>query len=813
MIKKSFAGLLAGVCTIANAALMPIGTVSAEGTDSYAMKVSVDLTADKTPISPYIYGVNAFDASSVKNITVNNIRQGGNRFTGYNWETNWSNAGEDWHNSSDTNQGDSNEGPAAAARKFSQIGVKNKIPYKLATLQMAGYVAADKDGSVKAEETAPSKRWNKVEFKKEGELSLEPDLTDDTVYMDEYVNYLVKKLGDASTEAGIQAYSLDNEPVLWNDTHPYLHPEEVSSTELISKSIALSKAVKAIDPKAEIFGPAFWGMLPCMNCGDGSEIKDKATGTVTGTFTDKEWSAVKDKYFWFLDYYLEQMKKAEEENGKRLLDVVDVHYYSQGINTDDDILQAARSLYDPDYAENSWLQPWGAKYFPFLTNLKKSVDEYYPGTKVAVSEYNLGNIGNEKVTGKDIRTGLAEAEALGAFALNSVYFATYWGTLSECPYVESAINLYTNYDGEGSSFGDNLVKTTTEDLSKSAAFASIDGDNTSDVKVVISNKDLTKSEKAEIKISGGAKDYKSAVVYAISQDHSDIRVIDVQNDLSGDTVTVELPPLTAAQVVISDKATDKTLYVEPEKPDIKEVKFNFADLKKSQNGYPMIPIEDAEHLTKVIVNTTASCSTGAGWYGGGGGLCFNKLVTADGQSHWGMKSYSYGGGTGDNTVLMDGTFDIPISDTETLEGEPAEIKDTFIELQDWWKSSTNSDSGDDVTVTYNYITMVYEYAPGTISGSDTTTTTTATSTTTTSSATTVVDPSNSKATLIGDANCDKEVNMADAVCIMQCISNPDNYKFTEEGEANADTDASGDITNKDALKIQKFKLGLIKSLS
>ena len=72
--------------------------------------------------------------------------------------------------------------------------------------------------------------------------------------------------------------------------------------------------------------------------------------------------------------------------------------------------------------------------------------------------------------------------------------------------------------------------------------------------------------------------------------------------------------------------------------------------------------------------------------------------------------------------------------------------------------------------------------------------------------------SGEKATLKGDANCDGEVNMADAVLIMQCISNPDKYQFTTEGEANADADGSGDISNKDALAIQKFKLGLTESL-
>lgn len=66
--------------------------------------------------------------------------------------------------------------------------------------------------------------------------------------------------------------------------------------------------------------------------------------------------------------------------------------------------------------------------------------------------------------------------------------------------------------------------------------------------------------------------------------------------------------------------------------------------------------------------------------------------------------------------------------------------------------------------------------------------------------------------LCGDANCDDEVNMADAVFIMQCISNPDKYKLEGNGEANADVDGEGGVTNKDALRIQKFKLGLIDKL-
>ncbi|MBR4627309.1 MAG: hypothetical protein IKO47_06380 [Ruminococcus sp.] len=55
--------------------------------------------------------------------------------------------------------------------------------------------------------------------------------------------------------------------------------------------------------------------------------------------------------------------------------------------------------------------------------------------------------------------------------------------------------------------------------------------------------------------------------------------------------------------------------------------------------------------------------------------------------------------------------------------------------------------------------------------------------------------------------------MADAVRIMQAISNPDKYALDEKGAKNADVDGSDDVTNMDALIIQQFKLGLINLLS
>lgn len=739
-LHRKFAGLIAGIMSIACIA-QPVSAAAADTAESYSMNISVDLSGEKKEISPYIYGINQYgNTNNYKNVTVNAARQGGNRYTGYNWETNWSNAGEDWINSSDTNIGDVSNGAGYAARQLSKECTQYNIPYKITTLQMAGYVAADKLGEVTS--AAPSDRWLTVKNRKDGELLLEPDLTDDAVYMDEYVNYLVKTLGDSTTSTGIQGYSLDNEPFLWNDTHPYNHPEECTADELIEKSIELAKVIKEIDPNAEVYGPALWGMLPCIQAGTSME------------FTDSKWESIKNNYNWYLDYYLESMANAEKESGKRLLDVVDVHYYAQDCSTDDGKLQAARSLYDETYVENSWLQPYYGKYFPLLPNIQQSIDKYYPGTKIAISEYNLADISNEKTTGKNVLSAIAEAEALGAFAENNVYFATYWGTLPECPYVESAINLYTNYDGKGSDFGDTLVETKTDDLSESAAFAAIDGSDDSTVDVVLSNKNKTSSEKAVITIDGSSTDYKSAVVYAVEQDHSDIRIIDVQNGLSGNQIEVTLSPLSVAHVVISNEETDEKVY---EAPDItvKETVYNVSELATSSDGAYLIPLGDKEHLKEFVFAVSSYSTEGSSYYSGGGGLCFSELLPKDGGDvFWGFKTVNFSNGQSEIIVPFDDEFT-----NATKETISASVLDENAQWQpDWWKySEKQGNGGSDVVVNYSTVTLVYEY-----------------------------DNTQPAEKITGDVNNDGKVNVSDVVALSEWLCAMDAEIDSELSDINSD---------------------------
>ncbi|MBR2284605.1 MAG: hypothetical protein IJ874_09365, partial [Ruminococcus sp.] len=106
---------------------------------------------------------------------------------------------------------------------------------------------------------------------------------------------------------------------------------------------------------------------------------------------------------------------------------------------------------------------------------------------------------------------------------------------------------------------------------------------------------------------------------------------------------------------------------------------------------------------------------------------------------------------------------------------------------------------------------------------ETTTTTAATTTTTaaeetettavqTTAAETTTEPQTTQPVdiLWGDANCDKKVNMADAVAVLQNLANSSKYPLSAQGEKNADCDEVIGLTGQDAITIQKIDAGEYK---
>ncbi|HOV25470.1 MAG TPA: glycoside hydrolase family 44 protein [Pseudobacteroides sp.] len=552
MVKRKLSVFMA--CTLITSTLsIPYVTSNAANLN---INVSIDTTKDKTPISQLIYGGN-WDFNDA---SLTSKRLGGNRMTGYNWENNFSNAGSDWQHSSDTyllSNGnvpkDQWSEPASVITTFHEQNQSQGIPYSLVTLQAAGYVSADSKGTVSEAETAPSARWKEVKFNKDSALSLTPDTTDDYVYMDELVNFLTNKYGSASTPTGIKAYAIDNEPALWPHTHVRIHPDQPTCSEILNKNIELSKAVKKIDPAAEIFGAVLYGFA-----------------AYTSFQSAPDWDSVKSSYNWFLDYYLDNMKKASDIEGKRLLDVLDLHWYpeAQGgglrITTNDTTniecnkarLQAPRTLWDSTYKEDSWIGQWFSQFLPLLPTIKNSIDTYYPGTKLAFTEYSYG--ADNHITG-----GIAQADVLGIFGKYGVYAANIWGG---GPYTASGFNLYTNYDGKGSKYGDTSVKCDTSDVANSSVYASIVENNDNKLHIIVMNKSYDSAANFSFTINSKSS-YKTGSVWGFDSNSSTITQRQGITSISGNKFTYTLPALSAYHIVLEGTPVAPTIslsgYINP----------------------------------------------------------------------------------------------------------------------------------------------------------------------------------------------------------------------------------------------------------
>ena len=142
------------------------------------------------------------------------------------------------------------------------------------------------------------------------------------------------------------------------------------------------------------------------------------------------------------------------------------------------------------------------------------------------------------------------------------------------------------------------------------------------------------------------------------------------------------------------------------------------------------------------------------------------------------------------------TTTVPMTTTTTTTTVPATTTTTTTTVPETTTTTTTT-----VPVTTTTTT--------TVPVTTTTTTTTIPATTTTTPATTLPKPS-----LAGDANCDKTVDIADVVLIKCYIINPNEYKLSAQGFANADVHGSNNGLNaQDAVAIAKHILHVIPSLS
>jgi mannan endo-1,4-beta-mannosidase len=360
------------------------------------------------------------------------------------------------------------------------------------------------------------------------------------VYQDELVHHLVKKLGKAK-QGGVKFYSLDNEPALWPSTHPRVHPDRTTYEEVVRRSEASASAIKAVDPSAFVLGGVMfgWAELQSLSLAPDSAKHNAEFGTYT-------------------DYFLAAQRELQKKHGRRLMDALDVHWYpeargTQRITLEDasrstiaERLQAPRSLWDPSYMEKSWITQQTGRPIRLIPWLLDIIHKRYPGTKLALTEYNFGATTH-------ISGALAQVDVLGILGREGVHVANYWGNGAGVgalpPYIAAAFRMYRNYDGRGAQFGETAVQATNRNPDTASIFAATAPDQT--LSVVIINKHQQHRYVGLIDIVGGDR-YGAGRTFVIDGSSSELSP-GRPAVLQGGKLRHTLEPLTATLFVFQKK--------------------------------------------------------------------------------------------------------------------------------------------------------------------------------------------------------------------------------------------------------------------
>jgi hypothetical protein len=467
-------------------------------------RLGVDAADLGYAISPYIYGMNFAQEDLAAELDLPINRWGGNATTRYNYRLDMSNRASDWYFQNIPND---NPNPGALPAGSSSDGfVAQNLRTATETLLTVPLIGWTPKGPRERacgfsvalygaqQSVAPDNGDCGNGVYPNGDLvtgnnPLETSLAITPSFVISWMQHLRSTFGPA----GVRFYNLDNEPMLWNNTHRDVHPDPVSYDELRDRTIAYAAAIKAFDPNAQTLGPVVWGWVAYFY----SALDVAAGGSWWNTRPDRR--AHDD--LPLLEWYLQQMAAHEAASGVRVLDYLDAHYYPQSFDpfggagsaaTQALRLRSTRALWDPTYVDESWIN----EPIYLIPRLRAWVDARYPGTKLAITEYQWG-------AGHHLNGALAQADVLGIFGREGLDLATVWVAPEAGSPAAYAFRMYRNYDGAGGKFGEQGVAATSANQEQLAAYAArraADGALT----VMVINKALTSTLTSELRLAGFA---------------------------------------------------------------------------------------------------------------------------------------------------------------------------------------------------------------------------------------------------------------------------------------------------------------------
>jgi hypothetical protein len=502
-------------------------------------QVELAIAADSVlrTISPSIYGVSVANSEQLAATHARVNRWGGNPNSRYNWLAGdaW-NAARDWEFRNYGSPGGGAGVPSRAADQFVQDTHASQASAWI-TVPALGWVARDGDPAhlstgVPAAGGAPLaaggdaiEGYDPTANRQATSMRSVARQPGGEIAQDDWVKHLVERFGSADS-GGVGLYAIDNEPDLWATTHTDVHPVEPDYAEMLSVFVDYASAIKDVDPAARISGPALSGWLSLLY-----SARDRGADNFR-THADRRAHGDMP----FLAWWLDQLRQHEEVGGRRLLDVIDVHFYPQAEGvygtlgdeaTQRRRLRSTRSLWDGSYVDESWI----GETISLIPRLRAWRDQFYPGIALGIGEWNWG--ADDTLNG-----ALAIANVLGIFGREGVDVAAYWTSPAIDTPGAKAFALYTNYDGQGSTFGDLALHATSTSPDDVALYASRDS-RSGDILTVLLNQRPDTALPVTLRGAAGTTAASWFMLDHVDQTH--LRAMGTITPADG-AIRVQLPP-------------------------------------------------------------------------------------------------------------------------------------------------------------------------------------------------------------------------------------------------------------------------------
>ena len=496
--------------------------------------LTVDVGNQTHPISPYVYGMDAFGyVQSVDGAADPPVlRWGGDNTSRYNYVNGNTNSASDWYFENQSNV-DGMPGTTTSGEFDDFVALDQSIDaITLGTVPVLGWVANNNAtacgfpvSTYPNQQSVDATRGCGNGVYPEGVSGCtnpngcnitgnDPTVTSQAegpAWAGSWVTTLVGKFGTAAN-GGVAIYDLDNEPSWWDAVHRDVHPDPFTYDEVTNNGIQTALAIKTADSTAQVSGPVmdyWWDYF--------YSKEDVESGWGTGPCFEP-WSNPVDRKAHngvpFIEYYLQQFAAYEKANAVRLLDFVDLHTYfaaeyngsSVAFTTAGDTgeqqarVNSTRVFWDPTYTDPNYPQPnyvtdpnYTSSCSPplqapqLIPMMQTWVANDYPGTMTAITEYNWG--GQEHING-----AVTQADILGIFGAYGLDLGTLWGPpdASQIPDL-MAFEIYRNYDGNKSTFGDMALASTSANQGLLSVYGALRSSDQA-VTVVVINKtygDLT----------------------------------------------------------------------------------------------------------------------------------------------------------------------------------------------------------------------------------------------------------------------------------------------------------------------------------